>query len=58
MNADALPDEMPVRSLCPPDGLHGLRTDWSRCAAGLVAAYEQAAVVTLEAFGASQKRAA
>ena len=34
MNPDALPDEMPVRSLCPPDGLHGLRTDWSRCAAG------------------------
>jgi hypothetical protein len=25
------------------DGLHGLRPDRSRCAAGLVAAYEQAA---------------
>jgi hypothetical protein len=27
------------------DGLHGLRPDRSRCAAGLVASYEQAAVV-------------
>jgi hypothetical protein len=27
------------------DGLHGLRPGRSRCAAGLVAAYEQAAVV-------------
>jgi hypothetical protein len=29
------------------DGLHGLRADWSRCAAGLVGAYEQAAVRVL-----------
>jgi hypothetical protein len=27
------------------DGLHGLRPDRSRCAAGLVTAYEQAAVI-------------
>ena len=33
------------------DGLHGLRPDWSRCAAGLVAAHEQAAVVNVHSAG-------
>jgi hypothetical protein len=42
MNADALPDEMPVRSLCPR---MVCTADRSRCATGLVASYEQAAVV-------------
>ena len=29
LDADRLPDEMPVRSLCPKDGLYGLRSDRS-----------------------------
>src|SRR6516162_1359524 len=36
------------------DGLHGLRADRSRCAAGLVAAYEQAAVVIGRLRGCSR----
>jgi ABC transporter substrate binding protein len=38
MNADWLPDEMPGAVCMSQGGLHGLRPDWSRCAAGPVAA--------------------
>jgi hypothetical protein len=37
------------------DGLHGLRPDRSRCAAGLVAAYEPAAVVIIHSAGAGSE---
>jgi hypothetical protein len=38
------------------NGLHGLRPDRSRCAAGLVAAYEQAAVVIRPLRGSSHAK--
>src|SRR5215472_2833865 len=48
MNADALPDELPVRGPMSADGVHGLRPDRRRCAAGLVAAYDKAASLSLD----------
>jgi hypothetical protein len=41
INADWLPDDVPVRSFCPRMVCTACGHDRSRCAAGLVAAYEQ-----------------
>jgi hypothetical protein len=52
------PGRDPGAVLMSEDGLHGMRADRSRCAAGLVAGYEPAAVVIRPLRGSSHAKPA